>query len=67
MKKIILLGIGILFLAISLFFMILYLNLFTLGYSFFDYVHFISSRIEFYFLWIGILCIIIYLKGKDQN
>lgn len=67
MKKIILLGIGILFLAISFFFMILYLNLFTLGYSFFDYVHFISSRIEFYFLWIGILCIVIYLKGKDQN
>ena len=64
MKKIILLGIGILFLAISLFFMILYLNLFTLGYSFFDYVHFINSRIECLIFYIGIVLVIVGLKKK---
>ena len=64
MKKIILLGLGILFLSISLFFMILYLNLFTLGYSFFDYVYFINSRIECLIFYIGILLIIIGLKKK---
>ena len=64
MKKIILLGIGILFLAISFFFMILYLNLFTLGYSFFDYVHFINSRIECLIFYIGIILVIVGLKKK---
>lgn len=64
MKKIILLGLGILFLSISLFFMILYLNLFTLGYSFFDYVHFINSRIECLIFYVGIILIIIGLKKK---
>ena len=64
MKKIILLGIGILFLAISLFFMILYLNLLTLGYSFFDYVHFINSRIECLIFYIGIILVIVGLKKK---
>ena len=64
MKKIILLGIGILFLAISFFFMILYLNLFTLGYSFFDYVHFINSRIECLIFYIGIILVIVGLKNK---
>ena len=64
MKKIILLGIGILFLAISFFFMILYLNLFTLGYSFFDYVHFINSRIECLVFYIGIILVIVGLKKK---
>ena len=64
MKKIILLGIGILFLAIRLFFMILYLNLFTLGYSFFDYVHFINSRIECLVFYIGIILVIVVLKKK---
>ena len=64
MKKIILLGIGILFLAISFFFMILYLNLFTLEYSFFDYVHFINSRIECLIFYIGIILVIVGLKKK---
>ena len=64
MKKIILLGIGILFLSISIFFMILYLNLFTLGYSFFEYVYFINSRIECLLFYIGVILIIIGLKKE---
>ena len=64
MKKIILLGIGILFLSISIFFMILYLNLFTLGYSFLEYVHFINSRIECLLFYTGVILIIIDLKKE---
>lgn len=67
MKKKRLLFLGIILTILGLFFNILYVNILVLGYSFFDYVHFIISRIEFYFSWIGILCIVIYLKGKDQN
>lgn len=67
MKKKRLLFLGIILTILGLFFNILYVNILVLEYSFFDYVHFISSRIEFYFSWIGILCIVIYLKGKDQN
>ena len=67
MKKRRVLFLGIILTILGLFFNILYVNILVLGYSFLDYVHFISSIIEFYFLWIGILCIVIYLKGKDQN
>ena len=62
MKKKRLLFLGIILTILGLFFNILYVNILVLGYSFFDYVHFISSRIEFYFSWIRILCIVIYLK-----
>lgn len=64
MKKIIILGIGILFLAISTFFMILYLNVFTFGYSFLDYVHFINRKIECLLFYIGFILIVVGLKKK---
>lgn len=64
MKKITLLLIGILFLSISIFFSLLYLNLFTFGYNTQKYVYFISSRIECLIGIVGILLIIIVLKKK---
>ena len=67
MKKKRLLFLGIILTILGLFFNILYVNIFVLGYSFIDYVHFISNRIEFYFLWLGILFIIIYLKRKERK
>ena len=67
MKKRILLLTGMLLVILGLFFQILYLNLLVLGYSFSFYVHFISRKVEFYFLGIGILCLIIYLKRKDHQ
>ncbi len=65
MKKNVFLILGCFLTIIGLFFTFLYVNVFVLGYSFLDYVHFISRRIEFYFLWIGIILLGIYLKGKD--
>jgi len=51
--------IGILLLVIGLTSIVLYFNLLTIGYSFFDYVNFIIRRIECISLLIGL--IIIYL------
>ena len=49
-------------------FMILYLNLFTMGYNFYDYVNFIIRRPECY---LGIFGFIIMttsiIKGDDKN
>ena len=67
MKKIGFLILGIILTILGIFFNVLYVNIFVLGYSFFDYVHFISGRIEFYFLWLGILCLFIYFKRKERK
>jgi len=64
MNKFLLIIIGILFTSIGLFFFLLYLNLFTLGYSFIDFVKFIIIRIEFWVLIIGILLI---REGLGRN
>ena len=54
--------------VISISFIIIYLNLFTIGYNFLDYIIFISKRIECLNLFIGLL--FIYLAflngGKDE-
>lgn len=59
-------GFGLTIISIS--FIIIYLNLFTIGYSFIDYINFISRRIECINIFIGIL--LIYLSylygGKDE-
>lgn len=67
MKKRIFLLMGMILIILGLFFQILYLNLLVLGYSFSFYVHFISRKVEFYFLGIGILCLIIYFNRKDHK
>ena len=62
-----LLGFG--FMVIGSSFIILYLNLTTMGYSFFNYVNFISRRFECYFSIIGLIMMIlsITIKGEDKN
>lgn len=65
MKKNTLLILGVILTTLGIFFNIIYLNVFILGYSFLEYVHFISRRIEFYFLISGLLCLLIYFKRKD--
>lgn len=67
MKKIILILISIFMLSFSLFFLIIYLNLLTFGYSFFDYVHFISRRLECMMFFIGILILIYCFKRKENK
>lgn len=52
---------GILFVSISLLYIISSLNLLTIGYNFLDYVHFIIRKIQFWCLLFGIFLILITL------
>ncbi len=47
-------------------YIISYLNLLTLGYNFFDYVHFIIRRIECLNAFIGIIIMLISTGGKNE-
>ena len=58
---------GILCLSVGLFFIILYLNLLTMEYSFFQYVHFISKRVECLLFIVGLLLILLPMKGKIKH
>ena len=62
-----LLGFG--FTVIGFSFIILYLNLTTIGYNFYNYVNFIFRRIECYFSVIGIIImsLSIFIKGGKKN
>ncbi len=62
MFRILLYIIGVIFTSIGLFFIIIYLNLLTIGYSFFDFVKFISRRVEVWLFVIGIVCIALSLE-----
>ena len=49
-------------------FMILYLNLITIGYSFKEYVNFIIRRAEIYYLFVGLIIIFLTLTlGGNKN
>ena len=50
-------------------FLVLYLNLLTIGYSFKEYVNFIIRRPEFYYFIIGIIVIILttIMPGGKKN
>lgn len=58
---------GILLCSIGLFFIIIYLNLFTFGYSFLEFVNFIIRIPYFYSLPLGVLSIIYGLERKKLN
>ena len=61
-----LLGFGLM--TIGFVYIILYLNILSIGYNFSYYVNFISRRIECYFTIIGfiILTSTIYIKGEKK-
>jgi hypothetical protein len=65
-NKIFLLLLGIILISYSLFFIIVYLNIMNMGYSFFGYLLFICKRIECLLIIPGIL-LIIYILRKDRN
>ena len=60
-----LLGFGLAVIGYS--FIILYLNLTTMGYNFVNYVNFISRRIECYYSVIGIIIMILSLTIKGDR
>ena len=57
-----LLGFGLMVIGCS--FIILYLNLTTMGYNFLEYVNFIIRRVECYFSIIGFIIIILSIALK---
>ena len=62
MRKYIFFLIGIILISLSITFQILYLNLFSIGYSFFDYLLFISKRMECLIIIPGIVILFLILK-----
>lgn len=67
MIKPLLLLIGIIFCSISTFFAIIYLNLLTIEYSFWQYVKFINMRLECLLFYIGLVLIFISLERKIKH
>lgn len=65
MKTLIFYILGILFITIGLFFIIININLFFIGYRFSQFVYFIIRRPECNIFFIGILILIlVYERGK---
>lgn len=58
--------IGIFLTSISLFFLILYTNLLTMGYSFLEFVQFISTRLECLLFILGLI-IILFSFERGRN
>lgn len=67
MFKVLIYFLGIMFTSIGIFFTIIYLNLLTIGYSFLDFVKFISRKLEFWFILIGIALIALSLERWIKN
>ena len=58
---------GFVFSVIGLFFIILYLNLFVIGYSFFEFVYFIIRSIYCDLFFIGIILLYLSLERKKKS
>ena len=67
MFRILLYIFGVILTSLGLFFIIIYLNLLTIGYSFLDFVKFISRRVEVWLLIVGIICIALSLERWIKN
>lgn len=58
---------GVFLISISIFLMIIYLNLFTIGYSFLEFVKFINKRYVFLIFFCGIVLVLISLERWIRN
>ena len=67
MRHFILFLIGFIFMVIGCTFFILYFNLFVFGYSFFEYLLFLTKHVECYFFVIGLGLVIISLVRKGKK
>ena len=63
--RIILFFLGAIFMLIFNFYIVVYINLFSFGYTITEYLEYIFTRYECYFTFLGIVLIIlsVYLKG----
>lgn len=67
MSKLLFYFIGIYLVSIGTVYLIINLNLLTMGYSFIEYVKFIISNIYFYYILVGILLIHMSVLRKDKK
>ena len=67
MFKVLIYFLGIMFTSLGIFFTIIYLNLLTIGYSFGEFVKFISRKLEFWYILIGIALILLSLERWIKN
>mgnify|MGYP003299164409 CR=1 FL=1 len=65
-QKIIFIFIGYIFMTIGITYIILYTNLFTFGYTIKEYLEFLLTQVEIYFLPIGILIEFFSIKGDRK-
>ena len=65
--RIIIFLLGIIFTVIGMVSLILYLNLLSIGYSFFEYVNFIIRKFECISLFIGLIIIWISVSHRRKN
>lgn len=67
LKRILLFTLGIFISSYSLMFIIIYINLFKMGYNFIDYIKYIFTHTECLLIYIGLLMIIISLKKVNKK
>ena len=67
MTRIIIYLLGFIFTTLGLFYYICYTNLFTFGYSFIVYLHFMFTNIKTYSLLLGIVLLIISIYGRRKK
>ena len=67
MSKLLFYFIGIYLVSIGMVYLIINLNLLTMGYSFIEYVKFIISNIYFYYILVGILLIYMSVLRKGKK
>ena len=67
MLRVIVFILGIYLISVSISFIIIYLNLLSLGYSLMDYINFITRRYEVLSLFLGITLVVISLNKCIKN
>lgn len=67
MFKLLLYFLGIILASVGIFFTIIYLNLLTIGYTFFEFVNFIIRRPIFWCIIIGLIFITLSLERWIKN
>ena len=59
--------IGFILSSLSLTFLLLYINVLNIGYSFLDFINFIIRKWELYLFFVGIILMVISLRKEKNN
>jgi hypothetical protein len=67
LKRVVIFILGVFLSAYSLMFFVIYLNLFKMGFTFFEYIKFIFTRLECLMIFLGIILIYLSLRKGNKN